>query len=136
MRKKSLKALLILFLSMSLISTALAQRQTGNLTGKMIDEDGVPLPGVSLTLSSPALLGTKNYVSTETGSYRFPALPPGIYTITCELSGFKKVIQEGLIISVGKTTTITITLEPSLIEEEITVTATSPVVDVNLQSYQ
>ena len=129
MKKMSLKALLILFLSMSLISTALAQRQTGILEGKISEEDGVPLPGVAVSISGPAMLGTQSFVCTGTGSYRFPSVPPGTYAITCRLAGFKKLTLEGIVISVGKTTTIPITLEPSAIEEEVTVTAAAPAVD-------
>ena len=61
MMKTSLKALLILVLSMSLVSTAQAQAvQTGHLQGKVVDEEGVPLPGVSITASSPILMGIRN----------------------------------------------------------------------------
>jgi len=128
MQKGSLKILLILFLCMSLVSTVLAQ-QTGSITGRTIDEEGVPLPGVTVTASSPNLIGTKSFVSTGSGSYRFPTLSPGIYAVTSELAGFKKVTQTGIVISVGKTSTVNVIMEPSAIEEEITVIARAPIVD-------
>ena len=129
MKKVSLKVLLILLLSMSLISTAVAQRQTGILTGEICDEEGVPLPGVVVTISSPSLLGTKSFVTSGTGSYRFPACRSGTYSIISELAGFKKLTLEGIAINVGKTSTVNVILEVSAIEEEITVTAAAPAVD-------
>ncbi len=130
--KKNVRLVLFIFLvSLSMISGALAQRQTGSLAGKIVDKsNNETLPGVAVTVSSPALMGTKDFVSTQTGSFRSPSLPPGIYAITCVMPGFKKLTQEGLIISVGKTTTITIGMEQSTIEEEVTIIATSPVVDI------
>ena len=58
MKKSCLKAFLVLFLSMILISPALAQRQTGSIKGVVVDDNGEPLPGVALSISSPALQGT------------------------------------------------------------------------------
>jgi len=129
--KKNLSFILfVLFLSLVLISPGLAQRQTGSLEGKVSDPENSPLPGVTVTISSPSLLGTREFVTTDTGHFRFVALSPGTYAVKCELSGFKILIREDLIVSVGKTATVELTLEPSTIEEEITVTATAPVVDV------
>ena len=129
MGRTSLKALLILFISMSIISTAVAQTQTGILAGKVLDQDGVPLPGVVVTISSPNLLGTQSFVTTGSGSFRFPAATPGTYAMVTELAGFKKLTLTGIVIGVGKTTTIPVTLELSAIEEEITVTARAPAID-------
>lgn len=130
MSKKLLKCLLILFLSVGLAGASFAQVITGSIKGTITDDEGNPLPGVSVTASSPSMMGTKTYISTETGSYRFPALPVGHYTIRAELSGFKTVTQPEIIVRVGMVLTIDITMEMTTIEEEVTVTATSPVVDV------
>jgi len=109
---------------------SLAQRQTGSIHGTVVDEEGNVLPGAAATLFGPALLGTKSYVTSNTGKFRFPALLPGEYEVRVELSGFKTKISKGLAISVGKTTSITIILEIATIEEEVTVTAEAPMVDV------
>jgi len=130
MYKNFPKVLMVLFFCISLITSVLAQRQTGSLTGAILDEQESRLPGVSLTVSSPALMGTQSFTSTNNGNYRFPALPPGTYDITCELDGFQTVIRKGIIISVGKTTTINIIMELSAVEEEIIVRAENPVIDL------
>jgi len=131
MSKKIKKSLLILLLVFGITSISLAQRQTGSIAGTVKDEEGIGLPGASVTVSSPALMGTSTFVTTEDGDFRFPALPPGTYSIKVELQGFKTVIREGVIVHVGKTTSVTVTLEPAAIEEQVTVVAESPMVDVS-----
>jgi hypothetical protein len=131
MQKSILKIFLVLVLSIVFVSIAGAQRQTGSLAGKVVDERNEPLPGVTVTLSGPALQGTLSFVTTETGAYRFPALSPGAnYVITYELAGFNKLIQEGITITVGKTATIDVTLTQAALSEEVTIVAPTPAVDV------
>lgn len=131
MTKKIINLSLILLLALALTSISLAQRQSGSIHGTVIDEDGTPLPGATVTLTGPALLGTKSYLTGETGKFRFPALPPGKdFEARVEMPGFKTTIRKGLIVNVGKTTEVTITLEIATIEEEVTVVAESPVVDI------
>ncbi len=104
--------------------------QTGSLNGKVTDKEGQPLPGVSVTIKSPALiLPQMTAVTNEEGFFRFPALPPGIYTVAFEISGFKTLVREGIRVSVGVTTTLDVSLELSPIQESIVVTGQSPVVD-------
>lgn len=121
---------MVLCLSVGLSSAALAQEQTGSLHGTIYDDEGNVLPGVTVTLASRSMMGTKTYVTAETGAFRFPALPPGIYTITAAMPGFKTLTRGEIIIRVGKVVTLNVTMEVTTIEEEITVIAASPVVDV------
>ena len=131
MINKILRSLLILLLLAEITTIAFALRQTGSVVGKVTDTEGVPLPGASVTLSGPAMLGSLTYTTTETGDFRFPAVPPGSdYVITVEMPGFQKVKRKGIIVHVGKTVTITVQLKPTPIAEEITVTAPSPTIDV------
>ncbi len=130
MNKKFFKASLILLFVLSLTSMSMAQRQTGSIHGTVIDDQGNILPGANVTLSGPALLGTRNYVASEAGKFRFPALLPGMYEVKVEMPGFKTKTTTDIKVNVGKTTTLTITLEVTTIEEAITVTAEEPMVDV------
>jgi hypothetical protein len=127
---KTLKISLVFLLSVVLASVSFAQRQTGSLSGQIIDKEGNALPGATVTIFGPSLLGVNSYVTSDTGLFRFPALLPGEYEVRAEMPGFKTTIRKGLIVSVGKTTDITVELEVATVEEEITVTAASPVVDV------
>jgi hypothetical protein len=131
MCKKIVRGLVFLFLSASLANFIMAQRQTGSIVGKVTDERRETLPGVTVSLKGPALMGTLVYTTTGGGDFRFLVVPPGSdYVITVEMSGFGTVIQRGIIVNVGKTVTINIQLEPSTIKEEVVVNAKTPTVDI------
>src|ERR671913_917392 len=76
---------------------------TGTIQGRVTDAQGAVLPGVTVTATSPSALGAQTTVSSETGNYRFPAVPPGVYTVTYELPGFNSLKREGIQISLGFT---------------------------------
>ena len=129
MGKKIFIFLLILSLSTGIASRAFAQGQTGSIKGKITDKAGNPLPDAFIYVSSPAMLGIRTYLSSKTGAIRFPGLPPGIYKIMAEKPEFKTVNIEDIIVGVGKTVNLDITLEATLIEEEITSNIPSPTLD-------
>lgn len=68
---------------------------TGTIQGRVSDAQGAVLPGVTVTASSPSMLGPQSTVTSESGTYRFPAVPPGTYTVTYELAGFNTLRREG-----------------------------------------
>jgi hypothetical protein len=108
-----------------------AQRLTGTIRGTVTDEGGEPLPGVTIEVKSPALIGgTQTAMTPASGTFLFPALPPGKYTANFKMPGFQSVVRENIVVSVGKTATIDIALKPSALQEEVTVISQSPVVDV------
>ena len=74
--------------------------------------------------------GTRTDVTNEEGSYRFPAVPPGEYKLTYELAGFGTVIREGVRVGLGFTATINVDMKVATLQETVTVTGESPVVDV------
>jgi hypothetical protein len=125
------KLLSILAITLLLAPVAFSQsRETGAITGKAVDEQGSPLPGVNLTLSSEKLMGTRTTVSDATGGFRFPALPSGTYSVKAELAGFGTVVQENVRVTTTATLSLTLTLKPATVEEQVTVIAKSPTVDV------
>ncbi|KKK77047.1 hypothetical protein LCGC14_2857510, partial [marine sediment metagenome] len=95
----------------------------------MNDTEGTPLPGVTVTITGPSLIGSESVITNEKGFFRVPVLPPGTYEVVAELSGFQTVRRGELIIRVGKTVTITFEIAAATIAEEITVIAPSPPVD-------
>lgn len=103
---------------------------TGAINGKVTDPTGGVLPGVTVTISSPAMQGVRTALTNEEGSYRFPAVPPGDYAIKYELSGFNTIVREGIRVGLGFTATVNIELKVASLAESVTVTGASPVVDV------
>jgi len=128
--KKLINVLFLLCLFLGLSSTAIAQRQTGSIKGKITDNQGLPLARAFVYVSSPALLGVKTYFTSDTGLIRFPNLPPGRYEILAELPEFKTTNIKNIIIQAGKTAILNITMERSTAEEEITIKFPSPMLDV------
>lgn len=129
MRKTYSIIILCVFLAVIISSPAAASKESGTLKAKVIDEEGFPLPGAFVYLSSESLIGFHTYITTDTGLVRFKGLPPGRYTLMVEMPGFKTITIEDIIISVGKTVNFTVTLEMSTVEEEITKKAISPTLD-------
>jgi outer membrane receptor protein involved in Fe transport len=109
-------------------ATTLHAQTTGRLFGQLVDAQGATLPGVTVTVSSPALQGTQTQVSDADGNFRFPSLPPGHYTVKAELASFKTIEQE---VDIGLDRTITLNLKMALagVTETVTVQALSPTVD-------
>jgi hypothetical protein len=131
MNKNIIKVSLILLLAFSLTSTILAQgRQTGSISGIVSDEEENLLPGATVTLTGTGVMGSLTYITGDTGRFRFPSLIPGTCELKVEMAGFKTYIRKGLLVQVGKTTEVRIVLIITSIEEQVTVTAESPVVDV------
>ena len=78
---------------------------TGILTGTVVEEQGQPLPGVEVTISSPALMSPRLVPRhTEKGAFRFTFLPPGIYTLSATLSGFGTYKTENISVLLNMTT--------------------------------
>src|SRR4051812_33549121 len=104
---------------------------TGSINGKVSDSSGGVLPGVSVTASSPSLMGVQTSVSDSGGNYRFPALPPGTYTVTFELPGFTTLKRENIQIAMGFTAAVNVELAVASLQETVTVTGDSPVIDTS-----
>ena len=76
---------------------------TGTIQGRVADAQGAVLPGVTVTATSPALIQPQTTVTSETGNYRFPAVPPGTYAVSFELAGFTTLKRDGIAITLGFT---------------------------------
>jgi Carboxypeptidase regulatory-like domain/TonB-dependent Receptor Plug Domain len=128
MRVRSIAILAALALILS-VTPAWAQDQTGEIFGKVTDESGAVLPGVQVTITSPVLLQPLSATTSETGSFQFPRLSVATYTVKFELPGFKTVVKEGIQVTVGFNANVSTQLGVSTVQETVTVTGESPVVD-------
>ncbi|MBI2186694.1 MAG: carboxypeptidase regulatory-like domain-containing protein [Acidobacteria bacterium] len=108
-----------------------------SIAGQVRDASGAVLPGVTVEASSPALIEKVRSVVTDgTGQYRIEILPPGTYVVTFALAGFSTVKREGVQLTGTFTATIDAELRVGAVEETITVTGESPIVDVQSATRQ
>src|SRR5207245_10977062 len=100
------------------------------ITGTVTAASGARLPGVTVTLISPALVtAERQVISDHEGRFVFLSLPPGSYKLAAKLQGFGKSMQQGIVLHSGENTDLKVTLKPAAFQEEMTVTAAAPVVD-------
>ena len=129
MRQRAL-AVLVTLGALVIPSTTHAQA-LGTIAGAVRDASGAVLPGVTVEAASPALIERVRSVVTDgSGQYRIVNLPPGTYSVTFTLPGFSTVKREGIEVSVNVTSTVEADLRVGAVEETITVTGESPIVDV------
>ena len=107
-------------LALLLSSTAAAQTTTGTISGRIVDSQGLALPGVTVTVSGPNLQGTLSVVSTANGGYIVPRVPPGTYIVSFELSGFER-LQKSASVALSQALTVDAALGPAAITENVTV---------------
>ena len=117
-------------LLVGIATPVLAQIQTGSILVRVTDQQGAVMPGVTITISSPALVaGTASGVTDAGGAYRFPSLVPGTYSVKLELQGFQTYVRESVPVLVGQTTPVETQLKVASVAETITVSGESPTVD-------
>ncbi len=133
-RITTLASLFVVPLVLALSLPALATVQTGKIAGTVFDPDGVPLAGVTVTIESPDMMGTRKTQTSEDGSFLFFGLPPGTYTVDIDQPGFLPFKQEEVKVRIGGTVTLDILLELPTAEETVVVTARRPVVDTEKTS--
>jgi len=109
---------------------------TGTIQGRAADSSGAILPGVTVTATSPSMIGTQSQVTNENGTYRFPAVPPGVYELTFELAGFNTVKRSGINISLGFTANVNADMAVATLQETVTVSGQSPVIDTTATRVQ
>ena len=114
-----------------MVCPALAQQgQFSALQGRVVDESGAGIPGVVVVVTHQGSGIFRQVVSTADGSYYVTGIVPGPYRVTAELAGFRKFERPDVVFTIGNTATLDITLGVGAIEENVTVTGQSPLVDV------
>jgi hypothetical protein len=121
---------LIVVVAAALLCPTLVLAQA-SLTGVVRDTSGAVLPGVTVEAASPALIEkVRSAITDGSGQYRIVELQPGTYTVTFTLAGFNTVKREGIALTGSFTASVNVELRVGSLEETITVTGESPVVDV------
>jgi hypothetical protein len=114
-------------------SDAYAQ-STGAVSGRVTDPQGLALPGVTVTIANPSTGETRRVVTNDTGRYQITALPPGRYSLTLEISGFRQVVFEGLVLTVGGDIRQDAQLEISAVTARVTVQADATILNTTTAS--
>ena len=109
--------------------SAYAVEVTGQIRGRVLDVDGLPIPGATVSVASPNYLGGATAQADDEGTFRFVALPPGQYTVTILMGGFLGYRAEGLQVSSGGTAELTGVLKLATAGEELTIEYVKPAVD-------
>src|SRR5512132_371081 len=123
----------VLFVAVALAGALLLPKSVhaqATIAGVIRDASAAVLPGVTVEASSPVLIEkTRTVVTDGTGQYRITDLPPGTYVLTFTLQGFSTVKRDGLVVSGSGVTPVNVELRIGALEETVTVTGESPLVD-------
>ncbi len=134
LRKSLVAPALVTALILLTPAESLAQIQTGTITGVVTDEQSAVLPGVTIALTSAALIRQQTATTNERGVYSFIALPPGVYSLRFELQGFAPVDRSDIPVRVAVVTTVDQTMKVATVSETITVSGESPAIDTRSTS--
>lgn len=117
-----------------LVPALLGQDPRGTMIGRVTDSTGAVVPAVTLRAKNSVTGVSASGQTNESGRYTLPYLLPGSYTVSAELTGFKRFVQEGVQIRVGEITELVISLEVGQVSESVEVSATTPLLDTTSPS--
>src|SRR6267143_1559762 len=121
--------ILVAFALMPVGVRAQSQATTGVIEGTVSDETGGRLPGATVTLTNTGTNFTRELTTDADGRFRALLLPLGTYKLTVALQGFGTYVQDGLTLAVGQTVNLPVTLKVSAVQQEVLVTAASPIIE-------
>ena len=120
----------LIAVSLLAVPPLFAQQGTSEISGKVLDQQGGSLPGASIVITNEATGIFREVTSSAEGTYYVSQLMPGRYKIVARLTGFRTLERDGLLLQVGNTLTVPLTLAIGGVEENVTVTGQTPLVDV------
>src|SRR5262245_7529106 len=104
----------------------LAQQTTGIVTGRILDQQGAALPGVTVSVKNASTGFSRSEVTDSSGVYRLSGLPVGIYEVTATLKGFGTVSKKDVEVNVSQTQAVDFAMKIATLAETVTVTAATP----------
>src|SRR3954453_17631384 len=131
MRRHLFGAAMVLLLT---CASVFAQQTTGTVTGRVLDQQGAAVPGVTVTAKSATTGFTRSEVSDAEGVYRLSALPVGVYDVTAELQGFTTVSKKGVEVNVAQTQAVDFPLKVAQLAESVNVTGATPLIETTASS--
>ena len=128
---KTFRIFLVMAVALMAGWPASAQSTTGTITGRALDTSGGVLPGVNVSISSPAMIGgAREAVTDALGTFRFTQVPPGIYEVKFALPSFRVLTVGAVSVNAGATATVNGPLQLETLAESITVTSQTPTIDL------
>jgi hypothetical protein len=118
---------LFVAVALAVSGLAAAQETSGNISGRILDPQGLAVPGATVTLTGPQ--GARTVVTDTEGRFTQPFLTPGTYTVRAELSGFRPVEQRNILVSLGQTVDLSLQMQVGGLTEVVEVEAAAPIVD-------
>jgi len=120
---------LAIFVAMLLVGSAAlgAQETTGAIQGRVVDAQGLAVPGTNITISGPQ--GMQTVATDNEGRFNVSFLTPGTYTVRAELQGFKAAEQQGVMVGLGQTANVPLTLQVGGVTEVVQVTSAPDIID-------
>src|SRR3954462_4676895 len=115
------------------VGSAVAQAQAvkGGLVGNIVDQSGFALPGVTVTITEVNTNISYSATTNDSGYYIFSNLKDGTYRVSSELSGFKRIVRDGVEVPVNTTVRVDLKMEVGAIEESVTVVGASPLLQTD-----
>src|SRR2546425_8255262 len=117
-----------LLVLLAIVAPVYAQTPLVEISGTVVDSSGLPMPGVTLTLTNQATNVVRVVQTNEAGLYVISAIPPGTYDLKAELAGFRTVERKGLVVQVGSANRLAFTMDVGNLSEALTVEAHSPLI--------
>ena len=111
-------------------TSASAQQGAAEIRGRVTDQQAASLPGVTVVVTNQDTGNYREAISTEDGTWFMAALPPGKYQVAAQLQGFKRFVRREIVLAVGNQMTVDVQLELGTLEETVTVSGESPIIDV------
>src|SRR5262245_35215349 len=124
-------AAMVIAVVWALSGTAIGQRITGSIDGRVTDPSGAVLPGVEITVTNDATQQSRNTITNETGLYSVPLLPSGAYTVRISLAGFKTEVRRGIQVEVDRNARVDAQLEVGNVTDSVEVTADAPLISTD-----
>lgn len=126
---RAVRFLVVLGLASSLPPLNAQGPTTGAIDGTVTDSSLAVMSSAKITISSPALLTPQTTITSQQGTYRFPSIPPGTYSLSVEAPGFSVARRQEIVITAGFTGTVNVQMAPAGQVESVAVTAAAPVLD-------
>ena len=124
-------SILAAFVAASIATSARAQSATGSIEGAIVDQTGAVMPGVTVTVVQTSTGLTRTAVSDENGLFRIPLLPPGVYDVATDLSGFTPRKLPELMLNIGQTLTLRIQMAVLGVAETVNVSGGTPIIETS-----